>query len=133
MKEIKNLKYLFCSFVILAALMAVFVKAFISNELIYFLISAVLTVVFILFYSFVIKKITCEEGFTVVQAFFFYKRCKKAGIVDFSENLDDDKKKCLELILSDYACAQSFDVSELGRFYEVGNMVCEYFKGKKEK
>lgn len=133
MKEIKNLKYLFCSFAILAALMVFFVKAFISNELIYFLVSAGLTDVFILFYSLVIKKITCEEGFTVVQDFFFYKRCKKAGIVDFSKKLDDNKQKSLDLILSDYACAQEFDASGLQYFYEVGSMVCEYFKGKKEK
>lgn len=133
MKEIKNLKYLYCSIFVLAVLIIFFVKAFVSNELIYFLISAALIIIFILLYSITNKKITCEDKYTVVQAFFFYEKCKKAGVENFSGELSDAQKKSLDAVFAEHQYAKDFDNEKLQKLFDVGLAVREHFNGNNKK
>ncbi len=126
MKELKYLKYFVSSFLFLAAFAICFLVAFVKNQLIYFLIAAVLVTLFLVIYSISTKKITTKDGYTLAQAYFFYIKCCKQGIYNASGILDSENLTRMQPIADACEYAKNLNARQLKRLYADGWAVAQY-------
>ncbi len=126
MKELKYLKYFVASFLFLVAFAICFFIAFVKNELIYFLISAVLVTLFLVTYSISSKKITTKDGYTLVQAYDFYKKCLKEDVYNGSGILDGSNLSHVQPITDTCEYAKNLNAKQLKRLYSHGWAVAQY-------
>ena len=124
MKKRDILLYL-TSFILLAISFIMFIFAFIYvNRGIYFIYSGTALVLFCIANKLTEKKIRCNDGYNLLQAYLFYKKCEKHGI-----NIKTSKLKATELsvisdIASDYDYCKEFNETQLKNLYEHGRETC---------
>ena len=122
-KEIKYLKYWFSIFLILIPLVVIFIIAFLNNQSAYFVSCAGLLALFLFVYYVCNKKITCKNGYTVWQAYFFYLKCEKAAITKKEIDNKEDTVKKLQDITKDYDFAKNFNKKDFLQLYLDGKSV----------
>jgi len=87
-------------------------------------ILVVLVVLFCILYSCCIRRTTLSEGYTLIQAFLFYRKCKQIGV-----DSSDPTEKNIEIlrrITKDQGFTKDLDEEGLQKLYQIGKEVDSY-------
>lgn len=120
MKKRDILLYL-ASFLFLALSFLMFILAFVYvNRGIYFIFSGATLVLFCVMNKLTEKKIRCEDGYNLLQAYFFYLRCEKQGIDVRATKIKEKEILVLADVASGYDYCKGFCESQLKELYRHG-------------
>ncbi len=133
MKELKYLKYYVASFLFLAAFAICFLIAFVKNQLNYFLVCAVLVTLFLVTFSVSTKKMTMKDGYTLIQAYDFFVKCKKNDVYNASGILDRNALSRIQPIVEACDYAKDLNEKQIKRLYSDGWEVDRYIQKLKNK
>lgn len=118
--------FVFSIIVMLCGLFFIFDKTIVSM-----LVFIILMTILFLCYPYCIKEITLPEGYTILQALSFYRKCVKAGIN--SNNYTVKRYKVLKSISKEIGITISSDEKTLWKLYCNGKEIDSIIKLTKNK
>lgn len=137
MDELKNMKYWLLPLSVFLMLIISFISVCVTHKFRTASFCIFLIVLFIISYVFANKKMAFEKVSSHMQAFMFYRRCKKEDIRRFEGKMSDSRSKKIKEIVSDFEFAKDLSDRELKKLYNHGFLVSDYLtnfiKKKKEK
>lgn len=84
-QDVRNVRFWFASFILLILATALAVVCFLTNVLGLYVVCGLVLLAFVILYGLTTKAIIHKDGYTLVQALWLYRTCKKEGI-DCREN-----------------------------------------------
>ena len=128
---VRNVKLWLASFALLALAAILAVICFLSNILwLYFVCGAVLFA-FVIWYSMANKAITHKDGYTLVQAIWFYRTCKKERIDDYK--VASQKMEKIMKLAAEKDFTKGLSTMQVMRMFEVGRDLTVHIFGREEK
>ena len=130
----KDILLYLLSFVLLAISFVFFILAFYhSIQISYYIFSTVFLIAFCIYYKLVSKRIACDEGYNLIQAYIFYKKCVKTGVIHKSKGFEEAELKTLMKVASEYDFAKKYDLHTIKKMYLNGYKTEKTFKTKRKK
>ncbi len=131
MKKKDILLYL-SSFIVLAFSFIMFIFAFISvNRIGYYIVSGVTLGLFCVFNRLTEKKIRSKDGYNMLQAYLFYRRCQKNGLDVKVSKIKSEELSLISNLASGYDYCASFGEAQLKELYGCGREVKLLLEEKK--
>ncbi len=131
MKKKEILLYL-STFIILAFSFIFLLVAFYFQTIMsYFLISAISFVIFAISNKSAAKGIACKDGYNLVQALLFYKRCLKNNLNKKPSKLTQSDILKIKAIAAEYEYSADFNNKQLQQLYTDGYETAKLFDRKK--
>lgn len=126
----RNILLFVFSFIFLAISFIFFGLAFyFETDKIYYFFVILFFTIFIILYCISSKQITCDDGYNLLQAYFFFKKCQKeAGL---SEVILKRNEESIHELASKSEAFKDFDRKKSVRLYETGYYVSTILKKKK--
>lgn len=125
-KDKNNLILFFLTFVLFLISVILFCFAFYYEQKIkiYFLTALVFTL-FCISYYICNKKITCKDGYNMIQAYFFYKKYEKVYGKDLSNK---ERSKAIYELAQENDSFENLDENQTMNLYMVGKYVSKLLK-----
>lgn len=83
---------------------------------------------FLFLYSTNNKKVVSEYGYSLMQAYNFFKDCKLENVTKFSGRISEKHKASLDKILAKHEFAKDFNGKELKALYDNGYQISLFFQ-----
>lgn len=94
----------------------------------YYVYSALIIIFAGLLYAVANKLTKCEDGYTSIQAFMFYKKCIRAGVVSKPDKLNKKEIDIISEIASEYEYCKEFTVQQKKQLYKEGFEISRMLK-----
>lgn len=132
--QMKYIKHWLFSFFILAIDFIIFMFCFyFERNLLLYIVCALVFAFFCVYYRWSNKKITCKDGYTLMQAYFFYKKCEKNKITTKPQKLNKEQADKILQLAKGYDYAEGFDLNKAKSLYHTGYHVEKLIKQKNKK
>ena len=120
--NIRHLVLYFLTIALFFSIIIIFLVIFCFQQtnVVLYIICALLLVVCGASYYVVNKKVTCDDGYTFIQAYFFYKKCLKEGVNPEPSRIDSNDLKIICDMIKKYDYCEGFDTDKAKGLFTIG-------------